>query len=455
MNHTSKQIAVIGAGPAGLVAAKTFLESGFEVTLYETGTQVGGTWVYDNDNGRAFIYRSLHLNTAKRYTRFSDFDFAPGVADFPDHRDMHRYLRAYADHFGITSKIRFRSEVTSIQPCADAGGNPAAWRVQTAAGESAEYQAVAVCTSPFHRPRHPEQLRTAFKGQYVHAADYREPSPFVGKRVCVIGGGNSAVDIASDVCATAARTVMVSRSAVFIIPQALFGRSFGELVVSYLQRWWVPGWLRRRLVKAAVRAIHGDVARLGFKAPTHRVHPTISATIVADIQFGRVAVKQGIAGIAGRAIRFSDRTEEEFDVIIAATGYDMRFHFVPETVVRAHDNRIDLYKRVVVPGWPGLYFVGIINLDTPINYACERQSRWIASIERGEASLPAREAMIEDIRAKHAWVEKNYGSALRHTVQEESTRYYAELEFELLRARHPRWLARWLAFLRSGPDARR
>ena len=110
------EIAVIGAGACGLCAAKYLTEAGFDVTIFEIGTQIGGLWRFMNDNGRSSAYRTLHINTSRGVTRFHDLDFDIGVQDFPDHEDMHSYLTKYADHFGLVDKIRFQSRVVDICP---------------------------------------------------------------------------------------------------------------------------------------------------------------------------------------------------------------------------------------------------------------------------------------------------------------------------------------------------
>ncbi|MSP89248.1 MAG: hypothetical protein EXQ92_10630 [Alphaproteobacteria bacterium] len=236
-----------------------------------------------------------------------------------------------------------------------------------------------------------------------------------------------------------------ARPGVLITPQYVFGQSYNEFVVRRLQRRWIPGALRRRITRAITFMVHGRPTDLGFKPLTHRVHPTTSATIVADISFGRVAVKQGIERIEGCTLHFVDGSREAFDEVVAATGFDMEFSFLPSDVVGVADNRIDLFKRVIAPGWPGLYFIGIVNLDTPINYACERQALWVRELETGNVLLPSRGDMMAGIAAKHRWVERHYGTALRHTVQEGSMIYYAELRSELWRGRRRYMLQKLLA----------
>ena len=111
---TAKRIAVIGAGAAGLCSAKYMKAAGFDVTIYEIGSQIGGMWTYKNDNGLSNAYRTLHINTSRNVTRFHDLDFDADVQAFPDHADMHRYLAKYADHFGLTPLIRFKWLVRRI-----------------------------------------------------------------------------------------------------------------------------------------------------------------------------------------------------------------------------------------------------------------------------------------------------------------------------------------------------
>lgn len=431
--HPARRAAVIGAGPAGLVTAKTLMERGFDVTLYEKGSFVGGTWTYGNDNGRQFLYKNLHINTSKRLTAFSGFPFPPETQAIPDHRDMARYLAAYADHFGITRRICFRSPVREVTPLQPAEHDRPKWKVVTGDNTADIFDFVVVCSGAFDRPKHSPELRK-FSGEYLHAAEYREPERYVGKHVCVVGAANSAVDIASDLCTTAQSVSLVARSAVKIVPHFIAGKSLNDIGRS-LQRWWIPDVVRRFIVRSLVYVVHGSETKLGFKPLEHRVHPTISSTIVQDILFNRVRVRQGIESIEENKITFVDGATQEFDVVIAATGYVTAFPFLSRDILDTDKERLDLYLRVVPPESPGLYFVGIVNLDTPVNYASERQARWIAEIESTGAPLPSVAEMRRQIAAKHSWIARNYGTAARHSMQEESKIYYRELDAVMRKTR--------------------
>jgi cation diffusion facilitator CzcD-associated flavoprotein CzcO len=430
-----KSIAVIGAGAAGLCAAKYLKQAGFQnITIFEIGTQIGGMWCYQNDSGRSSAYKTLHINTAKNLTNFSDYPFDSTVQFFPSHWDMHRYLISYADHFGLTPLIRFGTRITDVKPLFVPGREEPRWVLTLENGAQQSFDRVIVANGHLSEPHHVAELQ-GFTGQYLHSHDYREPEPFVGKRICVVGAGNSAFDIASDVCVNSPYCVLVARSGVLIAPKLILGHPFTDVSMR-LYRDWIPEFVRRRLLRALVFLVHGRMTDLGFKPLTKRTHPTSNATIVQHVAYRRVMVKTGIEGVRGQTIRFDDGSENEFDVIIAATGYSIDLPFISSEIVPVKDNRIDLYKRIVPPGWPGLYFVGMFNTTTALNQVFEWQSKWIAEVELGHAVLPPPDEMIADIDAKREWIASSYqNKSPRHTIEEEHLPYRRELVRAMKRMR--------------------
>ncbi len=439
LNHTApavdapvrsrRRFAVIGAGAAGLSAAKYLLQNGFDdVTVFEIGSQIGGLWCYRNDSGRSSAYRTLHINTARNVTCFSDFQFDDEVQLFPDHWDMHRYLIAYAERFDVVRRIRFNAKVVNVRPGPQYRAEDPQWQVELADGTVELFDRVVVASGHLSLPLHVPELRDRFAGQYLHSHDYREPEPFVGKRICVVGVGNSACDIASDVCVTSPRTVMVARSGVMIAPKLIFGRPFTDVTMKLYRR-WIPDWLRRRLIAFLVYLVHGRMTDLGFKPLTRRAHPTTSAVLIQHIAYRRVTVKQGIDRIEGKRIYFNDGTDEEFDVMIAATGYLIDLPFIPPSIVPVENNAVDLYKRVIAPGWKGLYFVGMLNSTAnALNQIFEYQSRWICAIEKGQVELPSEAEMRADIEAKKQYINRHFNASPRHTIEEESFYYLIDLD---------------------------
>ncbi|MDE2580461.1 MAG: NAD(P)-binding domain-containing protein [Rhodospirillales bacterium] len=420
-----RRVAVIGAGACGICAAKYLLEVGFDVTVFEIGSQIGGMWCYQNDNGRSSAYRTLHINTSRGVTRFSDLDFDDATQPFPDHYDMHRYLAAYAEHFRVTPRIRFNHRVTTVRPAFTQGASAPAWDVVTEAGGPERFDAVIVATGHLSAPLDVPMF-SGFGGEYLHAHDYREPEPFVGKRICVVGVGNSACDIASDICVTSRRTVLVARSGAVILPKLMFGRAFTDITAK-IQRPWIPRLLRQRITRFLAWLAHGDLTRLGFKPPAELVHTTSNATVVTDIAYRRITVKQGIEAVDGTRIRFSDGTEEAFDTLIAATGYRIDLDFIPPEVLRVEDNRLDLHLRIVPPDWPGLFFLGFFNTDTALNMVFEHQARFVREILLGNAALPPPADMRRAIAERQAWYAGRFKNTPRHTIEEEHVRYLNDL----------------------------
>jgi dimethylaniline monooxygenase (N-oxide forming) len=424
-----KRVAVVGAGACGICAAKYLLEVGFEVTVFEIGGQIGGMWCYLNDNGRSSAYRTLHINTSRGVTRFSDLDFDAATQVFPDHADMHRYLVAYARHFGVTPHIRFHSRVTQVRPAFEPATEPPRWEVALATGAVEVFDAVIIASGHLTQPLEVPQLK-AFAGEYLHAHHYKAPEPFVGKRVCVVGIGNSACDIASDLCVTAPRCTLVARSGVLILPKLMFGRAFTD-ITARIQRPWIPRALRRRITRFLTWLAHGDLTRLGFKRPETLSHVTSNATVVTDIAYRRIEVKTGIESIDGKLIRFADGTSEEFDVLIAATGYAIDLDFIPGNVLKVTDNRLDLYLRMVPPEWPGLFFMGFFNTDTALNMVFEHQARWVREILLDNARLPGAPEMRQAIAERSAWYASQYRQSIRHSIEEEHVRYLTDLKLTL------------------------
>lgn len=430
----NKKIAIIGAGASGICAAKYLLEAGFDVTIFEIGTQIGGLWCYQNDNGRSSCYRTLHINTSRGVTHFHDFDFDESVQAFPDHRDMHAYLVRYANHFEVTPRVRFETPVADLRPIFSPGRDAPQWEIETASGEIGQFDSVIVCTGHLTKPLHVPMFRDDFGGDYVHSHYYREPEDFVGKRICVVGVGNSGCDIVSDICVTSPRTVLVARSGVLVLPKLFLGRPFTD-ITNELQRDWIPDWLRTPLIRFMTWIVHGDMQKLGFKPLDARAHVTSNATVVNHIAYRRIEVKQGIESIDGKRIHFVDGTSDEFDTLIAATGYLIDLPFLTDDIVPINDNSIDLYQRIVPPDWPGLYFMGMFNTNTALNMIFEYQARWIRDIELGEAALPSRDEMRAAIDDQKRWVRETYKDSPRHTIEEEVVPYRKSLRRSMRRMR--------------------
>ncbi len=416
----AKNVAVIGAGAGGLCAAKNLLARGIEPTIFEVGSYIGGLWVYENDSGLSPAYRSLHINSEARVSSFIDFQFPPGTSLYPDHREMHRYFEAYADRFDLRRRIRFRSRVTSIEP---AGGQ---WRVAVEGREPELFDGVVVATGHQSVPRDPEQVK-GFTGDYVHAHHYRVPEPYSGKRVLVIGPGNSGVDIAADICTLTERTVLSARSPVLIMPRLMFGVPNSRVLLK-LEKPWLPLKVRLWIRTMVTRIFHGRMEQWGFRTPTTRTHPISHPTLISHIAWKRIFAKPGIKTVDGRTISFEDGSTEEFDAIIACTGYVTDLPFLAKERWPLEGHRFNLYNRVVHPDLPGLFFIGFFDVTGGSNIRMmDDQAEYIAAVASGAVTLPNRNDMLKAIADDFAWYATQFPDSPRYGNELDPLRYRAAL----------------------------
>jgi len=427
----TKRFAIIGAGAAGLCAAKHLVASGVDVTIYEIGSQIGGLWVYENDNGRSSAYRSLRINSEARVSSFKDFPFPPDAPLYPDHAEMKEYFRAYAERFDLVRRIRFNSRVTAVEQRADG------LAVRLENGAEAMFDGVVAASGHQSDPRDPPELK-AFTGEYLHAHDYRVPEAFTGKRVLVIGPGNSGVDVAADLCTVTEHTALCARSPVLIMPRMMFGAPNSRTLVA-IEKPWVP-WAVRIWARALLtRIFHGRMEQWGFRTPKTRTHPISHPTLMSHIAWRRIAVRPGIESIAGQDVRFVDGSTDRFDSIIAATGYVTTFPYLSPEQVPLSGTRPLLYNRVVHPSLPGLYFVGLFDVSGGSNIRMmDDQSEYVAAIASGRVKLPDKEAMMRAIQADHEWAAKQFPDSPRYGLELDPYRYRRLLAREYARNRAAR-----------------
>lgn len=426
----TKSIGIIGAGAAGICGARHMLAQGFDITLYEVGSHIGGMWVYKNDNNRSSAYKTLHINTARDLTAFEDFAFDETVQPFPDHLDMAKYLRDYADHFGITKYVRFNTPVKNVRPAEHYAPETPRWVVETESGETIEHDAMIVASGHLTKPLEVDMFRETFAGQYLHSHEYKEPAKFADKRVCVVGVGNSGLDIASDICTTAERTVLVGRTTPMVIPKLIFGRPFWDAMKPFYKP-WVPSFVRDRVLRFLVWVVHGRMNGLGFGTQQKKVHASSNANIINHIYYRRVIVKSGIDKFEGKTLTFPDGSSEEFDCLIAATGYLIDLDFMTKDVIEPKDNRLELYMRIVPPQWRGLYFLAFFNSDSALNWIANEQAKWIAEFESDRAALPTKAAMQEEITQRRTRLEEAFEASPRHGIEVEHLPYFADLRKSL------------------------
>jgi dimethylaniline monooxygenase (N-oxide forming) len=444
------RVCIIGAGSSGIAAAQVLQARGIEFDCFEVGSRVGGNWRYQNDNGMSSAYRSLHINTSRQLMEYKSFPMPDTLPDYPDHWQIAAYFDDYVDRFGFRDKIVFRTEVVKVEPrrgTTDGGRYAVTLRAHNEHGEPDEpevrhYDDVVVANGHHWDPRWPEPSypgSETFPGEQLHAHYYRTPERLVGKRVLVLGIGNSACDIAVESSRVAAETYLAMRRGAHIVPKFLFGRPTDHLTSSPLGRG--PVWLQQLGMAAMLRVAQGKVTDYGLPEPDHAVleaHPTVSDDLLTRLGHGDIAVRPNIDRFEGDKVFFVDGTVAEIDTVIYCTGYKVTFPFFDERFVQVRDNHVDLYRRVVDPEHPGLYFVGLVQPVGAIMPLAEAQAEWVADLVGGEAALPSYDEMRREIRVYDERLHKRYVASKRHTIQVDFHAYLAEIERERRESRRRR-----------------
>ncbi len=398
------------------------------------GSQVGGNWRYMNDNGMSAAYKSLHINTSRRTMAYASYPMPEHLPDYPNHFQIAQYFDEYVDHFGFREKIRFRTEVTHVEP--DGGSWTVSWRNLESGEEGSEtYAAVIVANGHHWNPRWPEppfEGQEQFEGEQIHVHSYKEPDIMRGKRVLVLGIGNSATDLAVEASRNAEATFLAMRRGAWIVPKFVGSRPTDELAPDLLSR--LPLSVQRFFLGRMLKKATGTPMDYGLPEPDHKLasaHPTVSSDLLPRLGHGDIEVKPNIARFpGGRTVEFTDGSSEDIDLIIYCTGYKITFPFFDADLLDAPDNRIPLYRRVVHPELAGLFFVGLVQPLGAIMPLAEAQSEWIADLLEGKAALPSRERMHEVIRREDARMAKRYVASKRHTIQVDFLPYKRTIERE-------------------------
>ena len=432
--QAGSKVCVIGAGSSGIAACQVLHTRGIPFDCFEKGSEVGGNWRYGNDNGMSSAYRSLFINTSRRMMEYRSFPMPEDYPDYPHHTQIARYFDAYVDHFGFRDRIRFRTEVSNVEP------EGAGWRVSLDDGTSARYGAVMVANGHHWDPKWPEPPfpgQDSFAGEQLHAHWYREPDErFRDRNVLVLGFGNSAVDIACETSRVSRMTYMAMRRGAHVVPKYIAGTPTDELGTEVFTR--LPMRLQRALFRRKIRQVQGEMEDYGLPKPDHdlgEAHPTISSDLLPRIGHGRITPKPNIERIDGSTVRFVDGSAEQIDTIVWCTGYRITFPFLSGEVLDTSDNRVPLYRRVVHPERPGLFFIGLVQPLGAIMPLAEAQAEWIADVLQGEVELPAADEMRRVIEREDRRMRERYVASTRHTIQVDFHPYLRTLQRERRRRR--------------------
>jgi cation diffusion facilitator CzcD-associated flavoprotein CzcO len=342
-------VAVIGAGPAGLAVGACLRRAGVNFIILERGDKVASSWHRH--------YERLHLHTVKQLSSLPYVPFPAGYPRYVPRNLVIAYLDRYATNFDL--KPRFGETVRSVRRDRND------WFIETTQSSiSASYVVVASgLNAEAVMPSFPGLDK--FRGKVIHCAQYINAKPFVGQSVLVIGMGNSGAEIALDLSAGGARTTISVRNGVHIVPRDLFGIPIQ--IVAIMATKLLASAANERLFPRILDLAIGDLSKHGIKRPNEGILqrvagsariPVIDVGTVRKISEGAIKVAPGISTFAGDGASFSGGNSRKFDAVIFATGYRANYRsFLGDSDVSNPGDHKSAERSSNSP----IYFVGFNN----------------------------------------------------------------------------------------------
>ncbi|WP_040165508.1 flavin-containing monooxygenase [Microbacterium gorillae] len=387
--------AIIGAGPSGLAAARALDVAGIPFVGYEASTGVGGLW--DIENPRSTMYESAHLISSRTTTEFTEFPMR-SRADYPGHAVMKEYFGQYADAFGLTEHFRFNTRVTDVVR------DGAVWSV-TAGGPDGErtdtYAGVILANGTLAEPNVPT-FPGSFDGEIMHTSAYKSARQLEGKRVLIIGAGNSGCDIAVDAVHHAASVDMSVRRGYYFVPRYLLGKPSDTLN----QGKPLPAPIKQFIDSRVLKLFTGDPVRFGFPKPDYKIyesHPIVNTMVLNHLGQGDLDVRADVDRFDGNTVHFRDGSSGDYDLILLATGYTLDYPMVDRAELNWTGAAPSLFLNIFPPTFTGLYVMGMIEASGIGWQGRYEQAALIAAYLRALDRSPAQAAAFRDRVRDEPW----------------------------------------------------
>jgi hypothetical protein len=421
-----KKICVIGAGPSGITAAKHLLEEGMNVTVYDQQQDVGGNWLFSDEPGHSSVFETTHIISSKVLSEYDDYPMPADYPDYPSHRQLATYFQSYARHFGVYPVIQFQTRVLHCNKIEDGR-----WRVQTEKGgvqSEVLFDVLVVCNGHHWNPRMPH-YPGSFSGDFIHSHAVKRFSRFAGKRVLVIGGGNSACDVAVEASRVATSVDMSWRRGYWIVPKFMMGNP-ADVFSSRIH--WLPRAIWRRLSAFSLYIRNGRNRDYGLPEPEGPIgshHPTINEDLFYTIRHGKIKPRPDIMELEGETVHFTDGSSGEYDCIVACTGFVITHPFFDKNFIDYSEGDVPLWLKMIPAEHDNLYFIGLFQPLGCIWPAAGLQSRIMARELAGKWKRPAdiRKRIDEELQNPDF---KQIATA-RHTITVDYHRFRKRLMAQL------------------------
>lgn len=419
---TSDRFCILGAGTSGLTVAKNFLAAGIPFDCLERADEIGGNWNYGKPHSS--VYASTHLISSKALTEYTDYPMPEHYPQFPNHQQVLEYLRGYAEKFGLNKHIQFCTEVVNTEP------TEAGWNVKLATGEQRRYRGIVIANGHNWDPRFPD-YPGEFSGEVLHSSQYKTPDVLRGKRVMVVGGGNSGCDLAVEASLHAERAYLSWRRGYHLLPKFFKGKPIDQCGEALLKL-RLPLWVRRFGASLIIRWVLGPAELAGLPTPDHRLfesHPIINSRLHGQVAHGDLQVKPDIAKLSGSKVEFVDGRAEEIDLIIYATGFRISFPFIDRQHLNWQNDRPNLFLNVFHPNRDDLFCAGLIQPDSGqwglVDYQAQLIVRYLQALENKPSAARRFNRLKQSAVEVHGGV--HYLDSPRHRLEVEHFSYRRKL----------------------------
>lgn len=350
-----RKYCLVGAGPSGLIMARSLLREGVPFDWFERHSDVGGIW--DMDNPGSPMYESAHFISSRYTSGFYGFPMGPELPDYPSWRQIRDYIRDFATTYGLYEHVSLSTAVTRAEPLP---GDR--WAVTVSSGETRTYDGLILAPGVTWHASSPELSGIeTFSGTVRHAVTFRDGEELRGKRVLVVGAGNSGVDIASDAARYADQAFLSVRRGYRFVPKHLFGLPTDAVLGGLLAP--PPGVSLSANPNELVDSLVGDLTRLGLPKPDHDLltsHPIMNTQVLHYLAHGDLIAKPDVLRLSGSHVEFLDGSSEQVDEVILATGYSYAMPFLDESLFEWRSGHPQLYLNVFSRTSPSLYVLGFV-----------------------------------------------------------------------------------------------
>lgn len=423
---------IIGGGAAGIATAKNLREHGIAFDLIEREDDIGGTWYYGKPCSA--IYQSVHMISSREFSEYTDY---PMPADYPTYARGDQalaYLRDYARRFGVYEHAQFNRTVLEVAPLAHGG----AWRVELDGHDVRHYKGVFVCNGHLSKPQVPD-YPGRFDGLQLHSALYKTPDVLKGKRVLVVGAGNSGCDIAVEAVHHASAVFHSTRRGYFYWPKFLFGIP-ADRWAEWPLKLRMPLWARRFFGERLLRlTTAGQPEDYGLPKPDHKLfeaHFIINSTLFYHLGHGDLVAKPDVVELKGDRVAFSDGSEERIDAIVYGTGFQLSFPFLDQSYLQWDKMQPRLYLNMFDRAHPNLFFIGLFQTSTGNWPLMDYQAQLVARYLRARDAAPRKAARLDRMigRDRSNWNGGiRFSDTQRHVIEVEHFAYRLQLK-RLIRA---------------------